>query len=137
MKQQYISLYQFLKCFPDWAAAVRLYEKACWPNVVRCLRCDSVERMKSAPNSESHPHHCSACRKNFNVRVESVTQTAHIPLQQSLAATYFMMMARKGVSSCQIVRKLDNTHTMKPMERLAHLVCITVHEQDTNAELIR
>ena len=102
---EYISLYQFLKHFPDEEAAVSFYEAQRWPNGVRCPRCDGTERVKTVASKKPQPYHCGQCRKYFSVRVGTVMEASKIPLHKWLLVTYLMTTARKGISSHQVARE--------------------------------
>ena len=108
-KAECISLFQFLKEFPDEASAVAFYEKSRWVNGVECPRCYSKNSVKLVKNSKPQPYHCGDCRKYFSVKVGTIMEASNIKLHTWLTITYLMTIARKGVSSCQIARELGIT----------------------------
>lgn len=106
-EKQYISLFQFLKLFPNEKEATRFYESARWPKGVRCPHCDKKETVQIVKSGKPQPYHCKECRKFFSVRVGTVMEASPIPLQKWLMATYLMTVARKSISSCQLARELQ------------------------------
>ena len=103
---EYISLYQFLKQFPDEDAARNFYEAQRWPNGVRCPWCDKSDVVSPVKSKKPQPWRCRVCRKYFSVRVGTVMEASKIPLHKWLMATYLMTTARKGISSHQVAREL-------------------------------
>ncbi len=108
-KADYISLFQFLKLFPNDDAAVAFYEAKRWVNGVECPRCYSKDSVKAVASRKPQPWHCGACRKYFSVKVGTIMEASKIGLQKWLMVTYLMTTARKGISSCQVAREVGIT----------------------------
>ena len=101
-----ISLYEFLKRFPDEDSAREYLEDRRWKNGVQCPHCDSE---KVTRQKQIQYFRCRQCRKVFTVRTNTIFERSHISLDKWLYAMYIMATARKGVSSLQISKELGIT----------------------------
>lgn len=50
---------------------------------------------------------CGSCRKHFTVRTNTMMATSNMPLRKWFFAMYFLVTARKGVSSLQLSKELS------------------------------
>jgi transposase-like protein len=50
---------------------------------------------------------CSDCRKQFTVKVGTVFESAHAPLNKMLQAAHLMCSSKKGISAHQLHRILE------------------------------
>jgi transposase-like protein len=53
---------------------------------------------------------CQDCRKQFTVKVGTVFESAHVPLNKVVQAVYLMVSSKKGISSHQMHRILQVTY---------------------------
>lgn len=111
------------KYFHNEAAAFKKLESVLWPNGPVCPHCgnwDKVYELKgvrtkpTAKNPDGKVRHglkkCAQCRKQFTVRVGTVFESSHIPLNKWLQAAYLMASSKKGVSAHQMHRALEITY---------------------------
>ncbi|WP_363349420.1 IS1595 family transposase [Methylocystis echinoides] len=94
--------------FHDEAAAFAHLESVLWPEGPVCPHCGSV----SGKHYDLHKtrmglRKCSDCRKQFTVKVGTVFESAHIPLNKMLQAVYLMTSSKKGISAHQLHRVLE------------------------------
>ena len=107
----------------DEAAAFAHVEVMLWADGPVCPFCgvvDSAYALKgvrskpSKKNPEGVERHglkkCSACRKQFTVRHNTIFAESHIPLHKWLQAIYLMTSSKKGISSHQLHRVLEITY---------------------------
>jgi transposase-like protein len=52
-------------------------------------------------------YRCGPCKRQFTVKVGTVFESSHVPLNQWLQAVYLMCSSKKGISSHQLMRVLD------------------------------
>ncbi|MEX2142973.1 MAG: IS1595 family transposase [Anaerolineales bacterium] len=100
--------------------AYELLEGIRWANGVVCPKCGSVGkkhyRIQSKPSTKSKNrariglYKCADCRKTFTVKVGTIFEDSHIPLNIWLAAIYEMNAAKNGISAHELHRKLDVTY---------------------------
>ena len=107
-----ISLVDLIQKFPDDATAEVWFEKNRWGEAGKpshCPKCGNTEKLKRVPSRKSTPYWCGACRSNFSVRVGTVMQRSHIPLQKWAIGIYLFSVSLKGVSSMRLHRDLKIT----------------------------
>jgi transposase-like protein len=105
--------------FHDEDAAFAYVEKQLWPNGPACPHCEETKRLGrlegvcSKP-SKKHPEgvakiglwKCYACRKQFTVRIGSIFEDSHLPLNLWLQAIHLLCASKKGISTRQLQRML-------------------------------
>ena len=107
----------------DEAAAFAHVEAMLWGDEPVCPHCGNctgnyplrgVFSKPSKKNPEGAERHglkkCSACRKQFTVRHNTIFAESHIPLYKWLQAIYLMTSSKKGISSHQLHRVLEITY---------------------------
>lgn len=107
-KPETISLFDFIKKFPDENAARLYFEGRRWINGRYCPHCGSVDSVE-CKDHKPMPYRCKDCRKHFSVRTDSVLEESRLPLQKWLMAMYMMTTARKGIPSTQMAKELGIT----------------------------
>ena len=98
--------------FHDEAAAFEHLEAVVWGGEARCPKCGTVGEAKRIPaNPEKRVRHglwrCTACKKQFTVKVGTVFEHMRIPLYKALQAVHLMVSSKKGVSAHQLHRILE------------------------------
>ncbi len=126
----------------DEAAAFAHVEAMLWADGPVCSFCGVVDSayalsgVRSKP-SKKHPEgverhglkKCSACRKQFTVRHNTIFAESHIPLHKWLQAIYLMTSSKKGISSHQLHRVLEITY--KSAWFLSHRIREAMRNDDT------
>lgn len=114
-----ISLVEFMRRFPDDAAAEAWFEQTRWPDGIRCPRCDA-DRINENAKHPTMRHRCKACRKYFSFKTGTVMQDSKLGAHIWLLATYLLTTGLKGTSSMKLHRDLDLTQ--KSAWHLAHRI---------------
>ncbi len=99
--------------FTDEDKARAYLEATRWPDHVHCPFCGEHETVKALPPKGSMGkgwYHCRACRKKFTVRVGTLYERSHVPLNKWLLATYLLCSSKKGISAHQLHRTLGVTY---------------------------
>jgi transposase-like protein len=99
------------KHFHDEAAAYAYLEKRLWADGRPCPHCGVLDR-SSKMNGKSTRigvYKCYACRRQFSVKVGTVFESSHVPLQIWLQAVALLSASKKGISSNQLHRTLGVT----------------------------
>jgi transposase-like protein len=104
-KAKAMSLQEFQKWIPNEAAAVAYFEQTRWSGTPVCPHCESKDIARIV-NGKPMPLRCRDCRKHFSVKTGTVMQSSKIEVRIWLLAMYYMSVAKKGVSSCQMARQL-------------------------------
>ena len=119
--------------FHDEAAAFQHVEGILWPQGPVCHHCGSMDKHYALKGvrtkaSKKNPHgverhglyKCSACRKQFTVRMGTIFEESHLPLHKWLQAIHLMCSSKKGISAHQLHRVLECTY--KTAWFLAHRI---------------
>jgi transposase-like protein len=93
--------------FHDEALAHKELEATLWPNGPVCPRCAGQERITTVKGGRIGLYRCGPCKRQFTVKVGTVFEASHVPLNLWLQATYLMCSSKKGISSHQLMRTLD------------------------------
>jgi transposase-like protein len=110
------------KYFRDEAAAFAHLEGLLWPDGPICPHCGTIDKsgrlegVRTKPSGK-HPQgrvrhglwkcYSKECRKQFTVRVGTVFECAHIPLNVMLQAVHLLCSSKKGFSAHQLHRILE------------------------------
>lgn len=78
-----------------------------WPDGVRCPHCDSEEIGKLVVSRRIW--NCKKCRKQFTVKVGTIFEDSPLGLDKWLPATWMIVNAKNGTSSCELSRSLGVT----------------------------
>lgn len=94
--------------FQHEAAAFAYVEARLWPNGPVCHHCGERERIGRLQGKTTRPglYKCYACKKPFTVRMGTVFESSHLPLQLWLQIIHLMCASKKGISTNQIQRML-------------------------------
>ena len=103
-----ISIYELLKKFPNEETARIYLEKQKWGDTPICPYCGS---RRSSIWWKDRPgyYRCKDCRKKYCVKTGSIFADTKIPLDKWMLAFYFIVTARKGISSIQLSKELGIT----------------------------
>jgi transposase-like protein len=97
--------------FHNEEAAYAYVEARVWPNGATCPKCGERDRVSKMGGKSTRigVYKCYACRKPFTVKVGTVFESSHVPLNVWLQAIYLMVGSKKGISSNQLHRTLGVT----------------------------
>jgi transposase-like protein len=100
--------------FHDEAAAYAMLESILWPDGPVCPHCGTMDKVcRIKPNKAKRIRlglcKCRHCKKQFTVKVGTVFEQSHVPLNVWFQAFYLMCSSKKGISSNQLHRALGVT----------------------------
>lgn len=97
--------------FHDEEAAYAFVEARLWPQGPTCPHCGGVERISKMQGKSTRigTYKCYQCRKPFTVKVGTIFEASHVPMNLWLQAMYLMCGSKKGISSNQLHRILGVT----------------------------
>jgi transposase-like protein len=78
-----------------------------WPREIRCPHCDSKNIGKLV--LPRRIWNCKNCRKQFTVKVGTIFEDSPLGLDRWLPATWMIVNAKNGTSSCELARSLGVT----------------------------
>jgi len=93
------------------AAAIAWVESKVWPTGPVCPHCGGVERIGKMAGKATRIglYKCYQCRKQFTVKVGTVFEDSHVPMNLWVQAMYLLCSSKKGISSNQLHRTLGVT----------------------------
>src|ERR1700730_10388833 len=91
-----------------------------WPKAIRCPLCDSKkvgnlivtfpkDRKGKVRKTPRRVWNCKNCRKQFTVKVGTIFEDSPLSLDKWLPATWLIVNAKNGTSSCELARSLGVT----------------------------
>ncbi len=105
-----ISLFELASRYPTDDAARMFLEEQRWHGQPVCPYCGTlVHQHKHHHKGEQGYYHCSTCNQVYTVRTGTIFERSHIGLAKWLFALYYILTARKGVSSLQLSKHLGIT----------------------------
>src|SRR5208337_1009075 len=90
-------------------AAYAYVEARLWPDGPVCPHCGATERISKMKGKATRIglYKCYVCRKQFTVKIGTIFEDSHIPLNKWLQALYMISSSKKGASCNQLHRTLN------------------------------
>jgi transposase-like protein len=97
--------------FHNEEAAYAYVEARVWANGRVCPHCGECERTAKLGGKSTRigVYKCYSCRKPFTVKIGTIFEASHVPMNLWLQAIYLMCAGKKGISSNQLHRTLGVT----------------------------
>ena len=97
--------------FHDEAAAYAWVEARVWPDGPICPHCDSVDSATALKGKSTRigVYKCRDCRRPFTVKVGTIFESSHVPMNLWLQAIALLTASKKGFSSNQLHRMIGVT----------------------------
>lgn len=116
--------------FHNEEAAYQYVESRLWPNGPVCPHCGGVDRIGKMGGKSTRigTYKCYQCRKPFTVKIGTVFEASHVPLNVWLQAMYLIAGSKKGISSNQLHRTLGVT--LKTAWFMSHRIREAMREGD-------
>lgn len=97
--------------FHSEEAAYAYVEARIWPEGPVCPHCGGVERISKMQGKSTRigAYKCYQCRKPFTVKIGTIFEASHVPMNVWLQAMYLIAGSKKGISSNQLHRTLGVT----------------------------
>ncbi|MBY0349490.1 IS1595 family transposase [Tabrizicola sp.] len=97
--------------FHNEEAAYAYVEARVWANGRVCPHCGETERTGKLGGKSTRigTYKCYQCRKPFTVKIGTIFEASHVPMNLWLQAIYLMSASKKGISSNQLHRTLGVT----------------------------
>jgi transposase-like protein len=95
--------------FQSEPAAFAYVEARLWPNGPVCPHCRETARIGRLNGKTTRPglHKCYACKRPFTVRIGTIFEDSHLPLQLWLQVIHLFCTSKKGIATRQIQRMLN------------------------------
>lgn len=108
--------------FHNEEAAYAYVEARIWPEGPVCPHCGGVDRISKMQGKSTRigAYKCYQCRKPFTVKIGTIFEASHVPMNIWLQAMYLIAGSKKGISSNQLHRILGVT--LKTAWFMAHRI---------------
>jgi transposase-like protein len=115
------------KVLQNETAALAWVEARVWPNGPVCPHCGGFDRIGKMAGKATRIglYKCYQCRKQFTVKVGTVFEDSHVPMNLWLQAMYLLCSSKKGISSNQLSRTLGVT--LKTAWFMSHRIREAMH----------
>jgi transposase-like protein len=116
--------------FHNEEAAYAFVEARIWPRGPICPHCGGVEKNRKLKGKSTRigVYKCYDCRKPFTVKVGTIFEDSHIPMNVWLQAVFLVASSKKGISSNQLHRSLGIT--LKSAWFMSHRIREAMREGD-------
>jgi transposase-like protein len=97
--------------FHNEEAAYAYVEARIWADSRACPHCGVVGKSSKMGGKSTRigAYKCYACRKPFTVKIGTIFEASHVPMNLWLQAIYLICSSKKGISSNQLHRTLGVT----------------------------
>jgi len=109
-----LTLMAVMSRFSTEEAALAYFESVRWPNGPVCPHCgngdnERIYKLTANPGKKIRLglYKCYECKDTFTVRVGTVMEDSHLPLNKWLIAFYMMCASKTQVSALQLMRQLE------------------------------
>ena len=106
MIQQFDSIFDLLKGFPDELSAIKHFEAIRWKGGAFCPYCGSIRIYHF---SDKKTHKCGDCRKRFSIKVGTIFEDSKIGLQKWFMAIWLITSQKKDIASTQLAKDISVT----------------------------
>lgn len=119
--------------FHNEEAAYAYVEARIWPEGPVCPHCGGVERISKMQGKSTRigAYKCYQCRKPFTVKIGTIFEASHVPMNVWLQAMYLIAGSKKGISSNQLHRILGVT--LKTAWFMSHRIREAMRSDDLTA----
>ncbi len=103
-----IGIVQLLERFDTEDKAVHWLEGVLWDHKPVCFHCGGIDKI-SIPERKKHTYWCGDCRKHFTIKTGTTMHSSNLKVRLWVVAIYYVLTARKGISSLQLAKELHIT----------------------------
>jgi len=116
--------------FHNEEAAYEFVEARIWPRGPICPHCGGIEKNRKMQGKSTRigVYKCYDCRKPFTVKIGTIFEASHIPMNVWLQAIFLVASSKKGISSNQLHRSLGIT--LKSAWFMSHRIREAMREGD-------
>lgn len=100
-----MTIFEFNKRFPTEESAIDFIIETKYKGGYVCPKCGCIHNIYRS-NVKSRNFYCNNCNSHFSALAGTIFENTHLDLRMWLYAINLVMVARKGISACQLQREL-------------------------------
>ena len=126
-----MTFFEFQKRFPTEASALNFIISMKYANGYHCPKCGCVHKGIYRSNKRTKILHCNNCNSEFSILAGTIFENTHLDLRMRLYAMNLVIVAKKGISACQLQRELG-MKSYKGAWRMLHLIRQAMAKEEYN-----
>ena len=116
-----MTIFDFHKQFPTEKSAIDFIIKVKYNGTYVCPFCGCVHNIYRDSANNGKDLYCNNCKSHFSVLKGTIFENTHLDIRMWLYAMNLVMVAKKGISACQLQRELG-MKSYKGAWRMLHLI---------------
>lgn len=126
-----MTFFEFQKRFPTEASALNFIVSIKYTNGYHCPKCGCIHKGIYRSNVRAKILHCNNCNSEFSILAGTIFENTHLDLRMWLYAMNLVIVAKKGISACQLQRELG-MKSYKGAWRMLHLIRQAMAKEEYN-----
>ena len=116
-----MTIFDFNKRFPTKKSAIDFIIKVKYNGNYVCPFCGCVHNIYRDKANNGKDLYCNNCKSHFSVLKGTIFENTHLDIRMWLYAINLVLVAKKGISACQLQRELG-MRSYKGAWRMLHLI---------------
>ena len=116
-----MTIFDFHKRFPTEKSAIDFIIKVKYNGTYVCPFCGCVHSIYRDTANDGKDLYCNNCKSHFSVLKGTIFENTHLDICMWLYAINLVMVAKKGISACQLQRELG-MKSYKGAWRMLHII---------------
>ena len=126
-----MTFFEFQKRFPTELSALNFIVSIKYTNGYHCPKCGCIHKGIYRSNVRTKILHCNNCNSEFSILAGTIFESTHLDLRMWLYAINLVIVAKKGISACQLQRELG-MKSYKGAWRMLHLIRQAMAKEEYN-----
>lgn len=126
-----MTFFEFQKRFPTELSALNFIVSIKYTNGYHCPKCGCIHKGIYRSNVRAKILHCNNCNSEFSIFTGTIFENTHLDLRMWLYAMNLVIVAKKGISACQLQRELG-MKSYKGAWRMLHLIRQAMAKEEYN-----
>lgn len=101
-----MTIFDFYQAFPSEKSAIDLIIKTKYNGTYVCPFCGCVHNIYRDTAHDGKDLYCNNCKSHFSVLTGTIFENTHLDIRMWLYAINLVLVAKKGISACQLQREL-------------------------------
>lgn len=116
-----MTIFDFQKRFPTEKSAIDFIIKVKYNGTYVCPLCGCIHNIYRDKGHNGRDLYCNNCKSHFSALSGTIFENTHLDIRMWLYTINLVMVAKKGISACQLQRELG-MKSYKGAWRMLHLI---------------